>query len=213
MLQAVDSLYSELTRLSQLGNDLLRPRLEALLAGATRAELLERLDAAQNALDLDAELNDVVATQMQTFRDENPSTFGIFRKLDSMAAVARPVTSVVLFAATAGPVGHAFMPVVAGASQSLAHILVDVAGGTGAVVVGETALSGTVGGLRLLEARFRQLQAAFMARRVAWFAEFLRKNILGDLHTELAAAAGLAGTTTYKEVLASVERLERLASP
>jgi hypothetical protein len=211
MLHAVDSLYGELTRLSQLGNDLLRPRLEALLAGATRAELLERLDAAQNALDLDAELNDVVATHMQTFRDENPSTFGIFRKLDSMAAVARPVTSVVLFAATAGPVGHAFMPVVAGASQSLAHILVDVAGGTGAVVVGETALSGTVGGLRLLEARFRQLQAAFTARRVEWFAEFLRKNILGNLHRELAAAAGLAETTTYKEVLASLERLDRLA--
>jgi hypothetical protein len=211
MLQTVDSLYGELTRLSQLGNDLLRPRLESLLAGASRAELLGRLNAEVNALDLDAELNDVVATHMQTFRDENPSTFGIFRKLDSMAAVARPVTSVVLFAATAGPVGHAFMPVVAGASQSLAHILVDVAGGTGAVVVGETALSGTVGGLRLLEARFRQLQAAFTARRVEWFAEFLRKNILGDLHGELAAAAGLAETTTYKEVLASVERLDKLA--
>jgi hypothetical protein len=213
MLQAVDSLYGELTRLSQLGNDLLRPRLEALLAGATRAGLLERLNAAQDALDLDAELNDVVAAHMQTFRDENPGTFGIFRKLDSMAAVARPVTSVVLFAATAGPVGHAFMPVVAGASQSLAHILVDVAGGTGAVVVGETALSGTVGGLRLLEARFRQLQAAFTARRVEWFAEFLRQNILGDLHRELAAAAELADTTAFKEVLASVDRLERLAKP
>ncbi len=49
MLQAVDALYAELTRLSQLGNDLLRPRLEALLAGASRAELVDRLTAAQNA--------------------------------------------------------------------------------------------------------------------------------------------------------------------
>jgi hypothetical protein len=204
MLQTVDALYGELTRLSQLGNDLLRPRLEALLAGASRAELLERLTADLNALDLDAELNDVVAAQMQSFRDDNPNTFGVFRKLDSMAAVARPVTSVVLFAAAAGPVGH----MVVNASQSLAvHIIGDIAGGTGAVVVGETALSGTVGGLRLLEARFRQLQAAFTARRVAWFAEFLRRNILGDLHNELAAAAGLTETTAYKEVLASVDRL------
>ncbi|MGE5194485.1 MAG: GTPase domain-containing protein [Deltaproteobacteria bacterium] len=208
MLQTVDSLYGELTRLSQLGNNLLRPRLEALLAGASRAELLERLAADQNALDLDAELNAVVSAQMQAFRDENPNTFGIFRKLDAMAAVARPVTSVVLFAAAAGPIGH----MVTTASQSLAvHIIGDIAGGTGAVVVGETALSGTVGGLRLLEARFRQLQAAFTARRVAWFAEFLRKNILGELHNELACAAGLAETTAYKEVLASVERLSRLA--
>ncbi len=209
MLQTVESLYSELTRLSQLGNDLLRPRLEALLAGASRAELLAALTRAQTTLDLDDELNGVVAAQMQAFREENPNTFGMFRKLDSMAAVARPVTSVVLFGVFAGPVGHALMPMMANAAaQSLAvHITVDIAGGTGAVVVGETALSGTAGGLRLLETRFRQLQAAFTARRVAWFGEFLRQHILGDLHTELAAAAGMTEGAAYQEVLDSIDRL------
>jgi len=148
---------------------------------------------------------------MQAFRNENPSAFGMFRKLDSMAAVTRPVTSVVLFVAAAGPVGHALTPMVTdAAAQSLAvHIMGDIAGGTGAVVVGETALSGTAGGLRLLEIRFRQLQAAFTTRRVAWFANFLRENILGDLHTELAAAAGLAATGPYRDVVASLDRLER----
>jgi hypothetical protein len=211
MLQTVDVLYSELTRLSQLGNDLLRPRLESLLAGASRAELLDRLTAAQDALDLDDELNTVVATQMQAFRDDNPNAFGVFRKLDSIAAVARPVTSVVLFVAAAGPVGHALTPMVTdAAAQSLAvHIMGDIAGGTGAVVVGETALSGSVGGLRLLETRFRQLQAAFTTRRVAWFANFLRENILGDLHNELSAAAGLTTTAPYKDVVASLDRLEQ----
>ncbi len=211
MLQTVDTLYDELTRLSQLGNDLLRPRLEAVLAGASRAELVERLNAAQNALDLDAELNAVIAAQMQAFRDENPNTFGVFRKLDSMAAMARPVTSVVLFVAFGGPVGHALTPMVTNAAaHSMAiHIMGDIAGGTGAVVVGETALSSTAGGLRLLETRFRQLQAAFTARRVAWFASFLRDNILGDLHVELATAAGLSGTTAYREVVGCLDRLER----
>jgi hypothetical protein len=210
ILQTVDALYSELTRLSQLGNDLLRPRLESLLAGASRAQLLERLTSAQDALDLDEELNIVVAAQMQTFRKENPNTFGVFRKLDSMAAMARPVTSVVLFVAAAGPVGHALTPMMTGAAaQSLAvHIMGDIAGGTGAVVVGETALSGTAGGLRLLEARFRQLQAAFSTRRVAWFAKFLRENILGNLHDELAAAAGMTSIAPYKDVAASLDRLE-----
>jgi hypothetical protein len=75
------------------------------------------------------------------------------------------------------------------------------------VVAGETALSGTAGGLRLLEARFRQLQAAFTARRVAWFAEFLRQHILGDLHCELAAAAGMTEGAAYQEVLNSIDRL------
>ena len=71
--------------------------------------------------------------------------------------------------------------------------------------------SGTVTGLRLLEARFRQLQAAFTARRVGWFAEFLRTNILGDLHEELAVAAGLGDTPAYRDVLSSIERLGQLA--
>ena len=215
MLQTIDVLYSELTRLSQLGNDLLRPRLESLLAGASRADLLDRLTAAQDALDLDKELSIVVAAQMQAFRNDNPNAFGVFRKLDSLAAVARPVTSVVLFVAAAGPVGHALTPMVTdAAAQSLAvHIMGDIAGGTGAVVVGETALSGTAGGLRLLETRFRQLQAAFTTRRVAWFAEFLRENILGNLHDELAAAAGLTATSAYKDVVASLDRLERQLPP
>ena len=154
------------------------------------------------------------AEAMQAFREENPNAFGVFRKLDSVAAAVRPVTSVVLFVAAAGPVGHALTPMVTdAAAQSLAvHIMGDIAGGTGAVVVGETALSGTVGGLRLLEARFRQLQAAFTARRVAWFAGFLRDNILGDLHVELDAAAGLGQAPAFDEVLAILNRLERAVS-
>jgi len=215
MLQAIDSLYGELTRLSQLGNDLLRPRLDALLAGASRAQLLERLTAAQASLDLDAELSAVVAIQMQGFRDENPKAFGVFRKLDAVAAMARPVTSVVLFVAAAGPVGHALTPLVTdAAAQSLAvHIMGDIAGGTGAVVVGETALSGTAGGLRLLETRLRQLQAAFTARRVAWFADFLRQNVLGNLHGELNAAAQITATAAYQNVRASLERLSQEFRP
>jgi hypothetical protein len=207
MVQTVDAVYAELTRLSQLGNDLLRPRLETLLAGASRAELLNRLDTAQSALDLDAELDDVVGVEMQAFRDENPSAFGMFRKLDSIAAAARPVTSVVLFVVGAGPVGHSLVV----PAQSLAtHIMGDISFGTGAVVVGETALSGTVGGLRVLETRFRQLQEAFTARRVAWFAEFLRQNIFGDLHRELTSAAGLCDTATYTNVRLCVDRLSQL---
>jgi len=205
MLQTVEKLYSELTRLSQLGNDLLKPRLESLLAGASRAELLERLTSAQGALDLDGELTTIVDVQMQAFRDESPNAFGMFRKLDSAAAVARPMTSVVLFWAGGG--------LADAAAQSLAahavNIMVDVAGGTGAVVVGEAALSGTAGGLRMLEARFRQLEAAFTTRRVGWFANFLRENVLGNLHDELSAAAGLTAIEPYRNVVASLERLER----
>jgi hypothetical protein len=191
-----------------LGNDLLRPRLERLLAGSSRTTLFERLRTEHAAVDLDVELRDVVQSQMTAFREENPSAFKVLRKLDSMAAVARPMTSVVLFVA-AGPVGHAFTPAVTGAAAHsvAAHILGDIAGGTGAVVMGETALSGTAGGLRLLEARFRQLQAAFAARRVAWFAAFLRENVLGTLHVELQTAASLPASSAFRDVTESLARL------
>jgi len=207
MLQTLEKLYEELGRLSQLGNDLLRPRLEGLLAGASRTTLLERLRNEHDELDFELELREVVHGQMLAFRDENPSAFELLRKLDSAAAVARPMTSVVLFVA-AGPVGHAFTPVTDAAAHSVAvHILGDIAGGTGAVVMGETALSGTAGGLRLLEAKFRQLQAAFTTRRVEWFAAFLRRNILGQLHEDLYASAGLPHLAAFNEVSDCLGRL------
>lgn len=208
MLVALDSLYAELARLSQLGNDLLRPRLEALLAGSSRTALLDGLRSEHSEVDLDGDLRDVVHSQMVLFREENPAAFGVLRKLDSMAAVARPMTSVVLFVA-AGPVGHAFTPAVtdAAAHSVAAHILGDIAGGTGAVVMGETALSGTAGGLRHLEARFRQLQAAFAARRVAWFADFLRRNVLGNLHLELQAAAAVPESAAFGRTATALREL------
>lgn len=209
---AVNELYDELTRLSQLGNDLLRPRLERLLAGATRSELIDKLSREHAALDLDAELQSVVQTQMQSFRGDSPNLFALFKRLDSLAAMARPVTSVVLFVAAAGPVGHAIAPMVtdAAAQSVVIHVVGDIAGGTGAVVVGETALTGTAGGLRHLEAKFQQLQTAFTARRVAWFAEFLKRNLLGELQEELRVAADVPRSLAFQNVRASVAKLGTL---
>lgn len=211
MLQTIDTLYAELTRLSQLGNELLRPRLESLLAGQSRVTLLQRLTEEHAQLDVVTELREVVDQQMQAFRTDSPGTFDMLRKLDTAAAVARPVTSVVLFAAAAGPAGHALTPFVSAAAAKtlMVHVLGDVAGGTGAMVVGETALTGTATGLRLLEARFRQLQTAFTAKRVAWFSEFLRRNILGRLHDELDAAVKVATSPAYKEAARICEQLVR----
>ncbi|MFN0050698.1 MAG: GTPase [Planctomycetales bacterium] len=213
MLQTLDALYGELGRLSELGNDLLRPRLERLLAGASRASLFDRLREEHAAVDLEEETRGVVEVQMVAFREESPHAFGLLRKLDSVAAVARPMTSVVLFVA-AGPVGHAFTPAVTdAAAQSVAvHILGDIAGGTGAVVMGETALTGTAGGLRILEARFRQLQSAFTARRVAWFSDFLRRHILGTLHTELQTAADLPQSPAFRDATDCLTSLASVAS-
>ncbi|MFM8285611.1 MAG: GTPase domain-containing protein [Planctomycetaceae bacterium] len=214
MLRTIDLLYTELTRLAQLGNELLRPRLEQLLAGQSRAQVLRKLTDELATFDFPAELHDVVDTQLQKFRADSPQTFKLLRNLDSAAAMARPVTSVVLFAAAAGPAGHALAPFVsvAAAKTLMVHILGDVAGGTGAMVVGETAISGTLTGLRLLEARFRQLQTAFAARRVEWFAGFLRRNLLGQLHDELDAAVGVVTSPAYAEAQRLATELTRVVA-
>jgi hypothetical protein len=212
ILQALDKLYDEMTRLSQLGNDLLRPRLERILAGSTRVQLLQELSDAQARLDVGGELQTVVASQMELFGRESPQTFELLKKLDSLAAMARPMTSVVLFFA-AGPGGHVLTD--AAAHGILGHIVGDIAGGTGAVVVGETALTGAAGGLRYLEARFRQLQSAFAAKRVAWFAEFLRTHLLGPLQEELQTAAAIPQLPEFRQVEQSLAALaaQMLAVP
>jgi hypothetical protein len=202
MLQTIEELYAELTRLSQLGNELLRPRLEKLLSGTSRSDVLEQLSREQGSLNVTRELHEVVSQQMSRFRDESPGSFGLLKKLDTAAALARPVTSVALFAAAAGPAGHALAPFVseAVAQSLLVHIVGDVAGGAGAMVVGETAITGTASGLRVLETRFRQLQTAFTSRRVAWFADFLRRHLLGDLHAELEAALQVPQSPAARDV-------------
>jgi hypothetical protein len=214
MLRTIDLLYTELTRLSQLGNELLRPRLEQLLAGQSRAQVLRRLTEELATFQFADELHTVVDSQLQKFREDSPQTFKLLRNLDSAAAMARPVTSVVLFAAAAGPAGHALAPFVSAAAAKtlMVHVLGDVAGGTGAMVVGETAISGTLTGLRLLEARFRQLQTAFAARRVAWFADFLRRNLLGQLHDELDAAVGVVTSPAYVEAQRLAAELTRVVA-
>jgi hypothetical protein len=212
MLQTIEELYAELTRLSQLGNELLRPRLEKLLSGTSRSDVLEQLSREQGSLNVTRELHEVVSQQMTRFREESPGSFGLLKKLDTAAAVARPVTSVALFAAAAGPAGHALAPFVseAVAQSLLVHIVGDVAGGAGAMVVGETAITGTASGLRVLEARFRQLQTAFTSRRVAWFGDFLRRHVLGDLHAELEAALQVPQSPAARDVEQVCRQLEAL---
>lgn len=202
ILDAVEKVYGKLTWMRELGNPLLRPRLEALLSGTSRAELLRRLEGLHQQVDLEQELRELVAAEMGMFRADSPQAFEFFRKLDSVAAAARPATSVVLFVTGFGPVGHAVTPVLADtALQSLVHVVGDVAGGTVAAAVGETAISGTAGtSVGYLEARFRKLHMAFTGRRAAWLAGLLKEHLLGTLPEELQQAAEISSGVEFAHV-------------
>ncbi|QDU44252.1 hypothetical protein Mal52_27310 [Symmachiella dynata] len=210
IVEAISRLYDGLTQLSQFGNALLQPRLEKVLAGKSREALLETLSTEYKALDLAEEMSQLVAAQMHTFRDDSPQMYAFLKRLDTVAAAARPMTSVVFFFAGGLPVGQAVSPLMGDAmTQAAVHIVGDIAGGTGAVVVGEAAVSGTSEGLRYLESKFRQLQAGFTARRVTWFSELLRAHLLGSLQEELQSAADLPHSDLFASVQAIIEDLRR----
>ena len=204
ILTALENLLDGLHQLAELGNDLLRPRITRLLTGESRTLLLERINSQHSQLQLEAELQAVVATQMQAFRSDSPQLFDFVKQLDSVAAAARPVTSVALFFAGGGPLGHAAAPV----AHNLAfEAVLQIAGGTGAVIAGETALSGTTAGLRAVEAHFRQLHVAFTTHRLEWLGRQLKDNLLGTLQDELQSAAAIPDSAAFQNVRRVIESL------
>jgi len=208
ILTTVEKVYEKLTWLEELGNELLRPRLKKLLSGTSRAELLQQIHAEHQQVDLAAELEQLVSRELTEFQRQSPKHFEFFKRIDTIAAAARPATSVVLFVAGFGPAGNAIAPALTDAAvQGALHIAGDFAGGTVAVAVGEGVMSGAAAGAGWLEARFRRLHEAFTAERAAWLATLLKRHLLGDLPEELQAAASLTGRDEFRDVTAAVARL------
>lgn len=214
VLDAIEKVFQKLVWLSELGNDLLRPRLQQVLAGTNRLTLLETVQRAHRDVDLQEELSRLVAEELSQFRLDSPKYYEFFKRLDSVAAAARPATSVILFMTGFGPVGDALMPVFAqSAVQGVVHVAGDVAGGTMAAAVGEKVISeGAAQSVGYLEARFRRLHAAFTARRAAWLASMLQQHVLGGLPEELSQAAGLPQSPAYDRVQKLLRELRRNVS-
>jgi hypothetical protein len=206
ILEAVEKVYAKLTWMSEIGNPLLRPRLDSLLGGTSRKQVLEVIEAAHREVDLQDELSRLVTEQLSTFRTDSPQSYEFFRRLDGIAAAARPATSVVLFVA-GGPVGHALTEA---AGQSLIQVAGEFASGTIAAAVGETAISGTTAsGVGYLEAKFRRLHVAFTAQRAAWLGGLLKEHLLGTLPEQMQAAAAIPHSGEMNDVRQSLEELEK----
>lgn len=212
ILTAIERVYEKLTFVAQLGNDVLKPRLDSILAGAPRAAVLSNISAAHAEVDFERELTAIVHSELADFREASPGYYEFFRKLDQAAAAARPVTSIVLFMSGFAPVGHALTPVIADtALQGLLHVAGDVAGGTLSAAVGDAVLSGGAAtGAAYLEARFRRLHSAFAARRAAWLAGQLSGLILGSLPEDIRRAAALPELPAFAEADSAVRELRKL---
>src|SRR5690606_27137455 len=80
VLTAIEKVLRKLTWISELGNELLRPRLQSILAGTNRAALLETIHAAHHRVDLHAELADLIAVELAEFKLDSPRYYEFFKR-------------------------------------------------------------------------------------------------------------------------------------
>ena len=207
ILDTVEKVYERLQWFSELGNPLLQPRIDRLLNGKSRVEMLELLKTRHDLTDLEFEVRSLIGAEMEAFRQESPQSFQLMKWIDHGAAAVRPVTSVCLFVTGFGPAGHAVQSVAANAAVQFA---VDIASGTVTAVAGEKALSETAAtGAGLFEAWFRRLHARFAAKRAAWLGRMLKDHLFGTLPDELQAAISIPQSEAFQRVQFTITQLQK----
>lgn len=212
ILTTVEELFDKLQWMSDSGNRMVQPRIEAILQASTRSQLIETLRRHHVRVDFQAELTDTVAREMESFSSDSPEMFQFYRQLHNVSAAVRPMTSVVLFSLGMGPAGETFAPLVANtATNMVIHVVTDVAGGAAAAVAGETAISGAAAtGAGMLQAWFHRLHSVFTQRRVDWLTRLIREELLGTLPEDIKAAAELGTSDQLRAVEATVSELRQL---
>jgi hypothetical protein len=213
ILAAVGKLLDELERLSQVGNDTLRPRLTKLLGGHARADLLARVEAAHDELPaVDEHYREYLNVELNAWRDGNPRAVKILQSLDHFAAVARPAISVGLFFTGLHFAGDlAGQAAVHAASQTAGHFATEAAITGGIAGGGEAIVSTTSEGVSQAAGRmFLKLQSRYAQERARWLADWLEKELLGGLLDELRHGAEVPQSKQFYEVEQSLGDLIRL---
>ena len=212
VLGVVEELFDKLQWMADSGNDIIRPRIEAILKGEARSQLLTLLKQRHDEIDFDAELTQVVDLEMKNLKKTKPDLFGMYRQLNNVSAAVRPMTSVVLFSIGFGPAGELVAPFLGHAAASaVVHVFADVAGGATAAIAGEAAVSSAASsGTGMLQAWFHRLHSAFTARRASWLTNVVHSELLGALPDELNAAAALTKSSSYAEIQKCLAQLTEI---
>ena len=210
VVSAVEKLLDELSRLAQVGNEILRPRLERLLGGRARTELLEQVEAAHAQLPaVDEDYRAFLRAELDAWKAANPPAVRFLQTLDHAMAVARPAITISLFVSGwvfAGDlVGQAAVHAVGHTAGQIATEAAIAGGITGG---GEAIVSTTSEGVRQAAARlFRRLQSRYAQQRAQWLAGFLERDLLGNLLADLRQGAEVPESAAFCETLAAVEGL------
>lgn len=213
VVRAVQIKLDELERLAQVGNDTLRPRLRALLAGARRHELIDQLSAAHAALPpLDDDYRQFVRAELEAWSRRHPQAVGWLRSLDHVLAMARPAVTLSLVLT-----GFA-LPATAVLGTTAAHVVGHVAAETATAVLvtggGEAAVSMAGEAAAQTAARlWQRFEDEYTRRRAQWLDAWLDEHLLAGLLGELKAGATLPESAAYREAEAALGELAALAAP
>jgi len=208
ILTAVEKMLDELDRLSQVGNETLKPRLLELLRGNARESLLARIRAAHATLPaVDDDYRRFLRHELDAWRGENPGAVRLLRSLDQAAAVARPAITVVLaftgWGLASDLVGHA-----------AGHLVAETAITGGVTATGEVAVSAAGEGVGQTAARlFRRLQDRYAQQRAEWLARWLEAELLGGLLSDLRRGAEAPRSAAFQRAehwLAELAQTSRL---
>lgn len=203
---AVEKMLDELDRLSQVGNEILRPRLLKLLSGDARAQLLERVRAAHADLPpVDDDYRQFLRAELDAWREDNPRAIGFLRSLDHAAAIARPAITVVLVVTGWGMAGDLVGQAAGHTAVELAREAAITGGITGG---GEAVVAGAGEGVRHAAGRlFGRLQSQYAHQRAEWLANWLEHELLGDLLVELRQGAEAPAAAEFRRLQEALERL------
>jgi hypothetical protein len=214
ILLAVEKMLEELDRLARVGNETLRPRLEALLKGTARECLLQRVLSAHAALPaVDDDYRSFLWAELDAWKRARPGVVRLLQSLDQVAALARPAVTVLLLVSgwhLAGSlVGQAAAQA---AGQTVTQLAGEAAIAGGVAGSGEALLSGAGEGIALGAARlFGRLQSGYAQRRAAWLAGWLEKDFLAGLLTELRSGAQVPESDAFCQVETALEEIRSAA--
>jgi hypothetical protein len=209
IVRVLQQVYDQLRVVTTLGNELLTSRLDRLLAGTTCESVLEKLRREHDEFDFPLLVRTLVDTGMTSLRSDRQQLFDVLRSADRAAAVARPVLTLLL--ALGGGLGAEHMLMEA-ASQSMAHVAIDVTAAAGTTAAGEAVVESATGVLGHAKAWILQLHQKFKDQREAWLINKLREHLLGELLTELQSGAAIADSAPFREVASLIQQFDaRLA--
>ena len=210
ILLAVEKMLDELDRLSQVGNDRLRPQLQELLSGNARQRLLERVAHAHEGLPaVDDDYRTFLRAELDAWEVSNPRAVRFIRSLDHVAAVARPAITVLLFVSGWHLAGDlAGQAVAHAAGHTVGQLAQEAAIAGGITGGGEVLVSTTSEGVSQAAGRlFSRLQTRYAQQRAAWLAGWLEHELLGSLLTHLRSGAEVPASRTFQEVEESLRSL------